>query len=271
MNLYDNEKRLLDIDRIEMYVQIFEELEGDQNSMFCETLLDISTSFRNFYFELITKKHDVSQELLNYVENKFNKFIFIDNLEINKNHIYNDTQNVHDFVSPAVKIAKKIIQEHPSQYKRLFEHVFFDTIENITIENFGIQGTDLFASIYSFIINHKYKNEMLKRLFEEINESVGTCSSGHITRMINSLKGFESEYDVNIDEYEIEKAKFFHKINKNINIFDIFSINNFENLINSDKINLPKDSTLALRLLKDYSKVNWYFYEQNEKKIFKYK
>lgn len=275
MNLYDVEKLLPDSERIEMYVQIYEELNDNNGTdlIFHDILCDIMNSLKNYYYELRKKKKKITPVFKQKLKKVINIDILEKNiLEINQNHIYNDSQNVHDFVSGAIKVAKKIIHEFPAQYQRLFDHVFFDTIENITVENCGLSGTDLFASIHFYIINHKHKDEMLKRLLEEMNESVGTCSSGHIIRMINSVKGFENDFvDVFLDEYEAEKAKLFNEINKRLDASDLFSIDDFEILINGGTVELPFNSQITVRILKDYSKIEWFSKIINGKTMFFYK
>jgi hypothetical protein len=185
-------------------------------------------------------------------------------MKINQNHIYNDSQNVHEFVHSTIKVAKAIMSKYPVKYKRPLEKlfdgrkfkVFFDVIENTTVN--GIKTCDIFASIYYYIINHEHKEEMIKRLIEEIQESRGTCASGHVTRMINSLRGFQNDFCTNLDEYESIKAIMFHKINKEINACDLFSLDDFEFLINSGKLTFTKDLQTTLRILKDYSKTEWF-------------
>lgn len=262
MNLYDIEHLLPDCERIEMYEKIFEELNNED--MIHDILPDIIDSLKNYYYNLKNKK----SVLLFLFRRKFEKIINKHSLTLNHKHVYSDNQNVHEFVSDTLKIAKTLIQTFPAKYHRLSDHVFFDVIETITTKNYGLNGTDLFASVYFYINNHKHRNEMLKRLSEEMNESVGTCSSGHITRLINSIKGFGFEFEVMLGEYEAEKAKIFNEINKNIDVFDLFSIHDFEKLINSDIIKFPIDSKITLNILKDYSKFDWYTKIVNKKVIY---
>jgi hypothetical protein len=65
-------------------------------------------------------------------------------------------------------------------------------------------------------------------------------------------------FNILIDEYEVEKAKLFNTFNKKLDIFNIFSVNDFETLINSGDIEMPLNSELTLRILKDYSKIDWF-------------
>jgi len=280
MNLYDKESELSDYERIEMYSQIIEELKSDK--IFDIILFDIIASLRNFYQELLDRdgqSEGSSENALEYFNLKFSDFTS-PNLKINQNHIYNDSQNVHEFVHSTIKVAKAIMSKYPVKYKRPLEKlfdgrkfkVFFDVIENATVN--GIKACDIFASIYYYIINHEHKEEMIKRLIEEIHESKDTCASGHVTRMINSLRGFQNDFCTNLNEYESIKAIMFHKINKEINACDLFSLDDFELLINSGKLTFTKDLDLqtTLRILKDYSKTEWFVeFDTNGIALFKKK
>jgi hypothetical protein len=250
-----------------MYCQIIEELKSDK--IFEPILFDIIASLSNFRYELQQRQELAlfdRPNVLDYFNHKFSHiFTMSENLKINQNYIFNDSQNVHEFVHSTMKIAKAIMKKYPARYERPLSlnrvgGVFFDVIENATIN--GIKACDVFASIYYYIINHKHKEEMIKRLIEEIHESRNTCASGHITRMINSIRGFQNDFCTKLDEYESTKAIMFHKINKEINAYDLFSLNDFEFLINSGKITFTSDLQTTLRILKDYSKIDW-FVEQN--------
>jgi hypothetical protein len=72
------------------------------------------------------------------------------------------------------------------------------------------------------------------------------------------LRGFQNDFCTNLDEYESIKAIMFHKINKQINACDLFSLDDFEFLINSGKLTFTKDLQTTLRILKDYSKTEWF-------------
>lgn len=285
MNLYDKELELSDYERIEMYYQIIEEL-SDQ--IFETILFDVIASLRSFYDELRLQQRSVmthqgsthDRKVLEHFNKKFSHiFTNYSELKVNQNHIYNDYQNVHEFVHSTIKVAKAIMNKYPVKYERAcFLNLskygplsnfkgFFDVIENTTVN--GIKACDIFASIYHYIINHEYKDEMIKRLIEEIHDSKGTCASGHVTRMINSLRGFQNDFCTELGEYESTKAIMFHKINKEFDACDLFSLDAFELLINSGKIIFPDDSQTTLRILKDYSKTEWSVEQKNNVLLFK--
>ena len=49
----------------------------------------------------------------------------------------------------------------------------------------------LFIKVWQIIKSHEYKETLTQRLLEELIEMSGSCSSGHVSRLINVLSGFE--------------------------------------------------------------------------------
>ena len=46
------------------------------------------------------------------------------------------------------------------------------------------------VKLWSYIQTHESKNEIEKRLLQELEDMTGTCTSGYITRFVNTLSGF---------------------------------------------------------------------------------
>lgn len=44
--------------------------------------------------------------------------------------------------------------------------------------------------VWTYIVGHKHEDAMRKRMLEELEEMAGTCSSGFVTRLINTISGF---------------------------------------------------------------------------------
>jgi len=55
----------------------------------------------------------------------------------------------------------------------------------------------IIVKLWSYINNNENKDEMEKRLLEELEDMSGTCSSGFLSRLINVLSGF-GEFDIYI-------------------------------------------------------------------------
>lgn len=142
--------------------------------------------------------------------------------------VYNDSQNVHNS-----KINKSVINsvEHLfEKYKHLFileqttdaekfqhKKLILYQIDSILsskypnlkttinanteyIETstaiFGkkeISLLDAFISLWFWINDHTHKEELEKRLLEELKEMSGLCTTGHIARLINVIQGFTDD------------------------------------------------------------------------------
>jgi hypothetical protein len=115
---------------------------------------------------------------------------------------------------------------------------------------------------------HPHKDEMIKRLYEEINEAVGTCVFGHFSRLVNSLGGFECGFDLQLEEYEADKARVFHQLNKRLNIVDIDTFEHqIETIVNSQDFEqyMPKSFSNTVSILADYTKTEWMIYNNKIK------
>lgn len=49
---------------------------------------------------------------------------------------------------------------------------------------------DVLLRVWTYLIGHEHEEDMKTRLLEELEEMSGTCSSGFITRLINTISGF---------------------------------------------------------------------------------
>ena len=78
----------------------------------------------------------------------------------------------------------------------------------------GYSLLTIFLKMCKSIDQNTHKQELEKRLIEELEEMSGTCSSGHIIRLANVFNGFELELNVSIEEEF--RYKFKHIIMKEI-------------------------------------------------------
>jgi len=146
----------------------------------------------------------------------------IRNLQIRENNIitnqnqkasvYNDTQNVHnhEINENVLNIASSIVnnnsktsdifmiedelkkyypeyEKHQVEIERSLNRIKNDSSKFRD----GITISMIFDKIIGIISNSKYKSEMTKRLGEELYEMNGLCSTGHMSRLINVIQGFD--------------------------------------------------------------------------------
>lgn len=87
-------------------------------------------------------------------------------------------------------------------------------IEDNTIYN-GMMLVDIFIKIYSIIqdMNKVNKETYSKRLLQEMEDMANTCTSGHISRLINTLSGYNT-YSISIGLEDQIIAILHNKLNK---------------------------------------------------------
>jgi len=232
-----------------MYAELLEAISSDE-MLHALLMNDVLKSLRLYSEELMFSNN---YHIIYRFEDVFSKWIHVP-----AKTIYHNPQNVHVFMTPAAQAASEIMNKYPCVYEgRPFDHPFFNVIETEELVN-GIHMPSLFASIWLYVTTHEEREAMTKRLLEEMNESEDMCLSGHMARMVNSVKGFGNEsFDFNLEQYEYNKANIFNQLNK---LLDLTVIDNLldrmEGVVN--KVNVRDiDDEHVLRILRDYSKREW--------------
>lgn len=133
---------------------------------------------------------------------------FLTNIKINKNYdtfekvekdlFTNGLLFVNDLNISNIKLALYRIDIDPTTYSTM----------NLTTKH-------VLLLIYSYIKNHEYSKDLEKRLLEELNDMKGTCASGYITRLINTISGF-GHFEMRISWEEQFRAKMHLYLNKSI-------------------------------------------------------
>lgn len=62
--------------------------------------------------------------------------------------------------------------------------------DNVLYSRYNFTLSGVLCHIWCYIKNHEHKEEIMKRLYEELIEMSGTCSTGYISRLINTISGF---------------------------------------------------------------------------------
>lgn len=246
--LYDNDMALSTDDKINLYGALIKEpLVRD----------DVLQSISHLKAQLV---RDRDMRGLRNLSRVCNLECFIPHKNRN---VYEDGQNVHSFVDETIRVANVIIQKHPAVYFRPFDHLFLDKIESVP-EFHGLSVTQLFASIYGYIVRSNDKQELLKRLKEEMDEAKSLCLTGHVCRLVNCLRGF-SDMATKMSMYDYQKVKLFTELNSQVDVFDMDNIFNSVqvaiNSIDTSGVN-PK---IVLQILKDYTMETWYYNKKNLK------
>lgn len=171
---------------------------------------------------------------------------------------YSDRHNVHTIARATEEAALEIIKAYPAEYRRPHElraccvH-FFDMIENGGAFN-SFDPKQLFASVYECVRVNKH-HDLMNRLKEEmLDANNGVCLTGCVARLVNVLRGYELNFDVNIDEYEYERCKVFHLLS--LELTDSENIaDDVEKVVNSGIVEINKE--YGTRILEAYTGDMW--------------
>ena len=139
--------------------------------------------------------------------------------------IFQNAQNVHtDEIEKSVYEILEYLLLYPT-LKINNIHIDFDYIEkeikqietyknsqkdeiNISLNRIKLDRTlyskfnntlsNVLIKVWSYIIGHKDKEQLIIRLLEELVDMSGTCSTGYLSRLVNVLSGFDDKFNIRI-------------------------------------------------------------------------
>ena len=215
--------KLVNLQEIYCNENLIEELPPDINNLINLILLDCSDN-------LITKLpyglgNFTNIRYFNYFGNTINhippnviRLIHrLENINHNTQNIYGDTQSVHNHnIQTGIKNSIKNILNHKPCVEDYIEYILRDEIldiytkeslieyskdENIHTE-LNITFGELLKYVISRIESNPHKDEIKKILNEEMRGALCKCTTGRISRLINSLNGFDKEIIITISDSE---------------------------------------------------------------------
>ena len=90
-------------------------------------------------------------------------------------------------------------------------------LDNALYGNLSISLKSALVSVYSFIQTNKdYKDFLMTRLYEELSESAGICSTGIMERMVNTFSGVIDDFGIKISIEDQILGNVHGKISKKI-------------------------------------------------------
>lgn len=143
------------------------------------------------------------------------------NIEINKKYLQFDDLNEHELKTETNNDYDDdyVCNETPLKNLELIRASFLRfSLDRGLYTNFQSIQT-LFIKIWSIIKTHKHKESLISRLFEELIDMSGSCTSGHISRIVNVLSGFEINgklINLAIDYKDEMTSNMIAKLNKKI-------------------------------------------------------
>jgi hypothetical protein len=167
-----------------------------------------------------------------YNENK-NKTIYTNaqnahNETINENTrnivraLYKDylkTKSYNDLVKTSYEdIHKELSGIDNSEENNDKLHSFFYRVMTDPFRFERLSLSDIVLLVYNKICSFENKNDLMKRLLEEILDCDNSCTTGYFTRIVNTLNGFINDKDMcfNINPRDELRSVIFARINRNI-------------------------------------------------------
>ena len=167
-----------------------------------------------------------------YNENK-NKTIYTNaqnahNETINENTrnivraLYKDylkTKSYNDLVKTSYEdIHKELSTIDSSEENNDKLHSFFYRVMTDPFRFERLSLSDIVLLVYNKICSFENKNDLMKRLLEEILDCDNSCTTGYFTRIVNTLNGFINDKDMcfNINPRDELRSVIFARINRNI-------------------------------------------------------
>ncbi len=99
-------------------------------------------------------------------------------------------------------------------------HSFFYRVMTDPFRFERLSLSDIVLLVYNKICTFENKNDLMRRLLEEIIDCDNSCTTGYFTRIVNTLNGFINDKDMcfNINPKDELRSVIFARINKNIRI-----------------------------------------------------
>lgn len=142
----------------------------------------------------------INKDVLKICEKLCEKYkditVINDNLKINNAHFNTCLENIKEDLIQKYKTFEDLINDNLNYTKD-------------SIATFGkneITLKQIFISLYLFISESEHKQELEKRLLEEMKEMKGQCTTGHLSRFINVIQGFTDDDSLIIKMSEIDQA-----------------------------------------------------------------
>jgi hypothetical protein len=130
--------------------------------------------------------------------------------------IYEDGQNVHntEINESALKVAKQLIDKYEPKTtltidKKLLDELSSDKREKVekAIHRITTDGSHfkysthlfpIYQSVLNYIEQSDYKEELKKRLIEEMIDMSGLCATGSLSRLVNVIQGFDLDNTMSV-------------------------------------------------------------------------
>ena len=181
---------------------VFGDSQNVHNSTINQTVISVGSNLIKYISNVIS----IGGEIIRNVKDK--NPIKINNIDI---QFLSDFLcfNIDEFNECFLKIHDELVNEVDLEQVQLhLQHIYPESsifikacIERISMETTIFEHftlLTLFNALWKFISIHKYSIELKNRLVEEMKEMYNYCTTGHLSRLINTIQGFTVIDDLQI-------------------------------------------------------------------------
>lgn len=132
---------------------------------------------------------------------------------------YLKTKSYNDLIKTSYEdIHKELSDIDNSEETQDKLHSFFYRVMTDPFRFERLSLSDIVLLVYNKIYSFENKNDLMKRLLEEILDCDNSCTTGYFTRIVNTLNGFINDKDMcfNINPRDELRSVIFARINRNI-------------------------------------------------------
>jgi hypothetical protein len=109
---------------------------------------------------------------------------------------YPRNKTVYDFETSYENILEKIVDlPQADEVKGALLRI---TIDRAVYGNSNMTLSTILAKMWTYIQDSEHREELEKRLFEELVDSNSKCSTGYVSRIVNTLSGYDEEMSLRI-------------------------------------------------------------------------
>ncbi len=111
-------------------------------------------------------------------------------------------EEYEEFVDKVVDAIKDFSSEfyNPENQIRIISSINRFILDNTLYSKYSVSLLNLLIRSYYYIQSHQYKDDLMKRLCEELCDMSDTCTTGHIGRLVNIFSGYELTISMPIEE-----------------------------------------------------------------------
>jgi hypothetical protein len=175
---------------------------------------------------------------------------------------YAEPQSVHTFMDDTKELTLWLVKKYPLStfpYRRPFNHWLFDYCErtsDLVLDN-QYRLIDILNGVLQYIKGSPYKVDLYEILISEADLNRGVCTSGYITFIVNTIRGFPEVPTFKGQIFEHRRQRVYHYLNKTLDFLDLDNITKQIKNQTEALLQLNCSTKDLLSILTKYTKVTW--------------